>query len=145
MREQSVEFEAVLQNLEPITQFIKAFMEGSALPEEQIYHFEVSADEHVSNLIEHAFKNRSHPLIGITCREDADKTQVIISDDSAGFDPRNYSVPDLENQPIYEIPPGGFGNYFICKLMDDVEYIHHPYVKNELILTMLKRSTNHKE
>lgn len=145
MREQYREFEADLQNLERISQFIKVFMEASALPEEQIYHFEVSADEHVSNLIEHAFKNRSNPLIGITCREDADKAQVIICDDSAGFDPRNYSVPDLETQPIYEIPPGGFGNYFICKLMDDVEYIHHPYVKNELILTMFKHSVNHKK
>ena len=117
-------------------------MGTSELSEEQIYHFEVSTDEHVSNLIEHAFKDRAEPVIAITCRDDDDKAQVIICDDTAGFDPRNYSVPDLENQPIYEIPPGGFGNYFICKLIDDVEYIQRPFVKNELILTIFKRSTN---
>ncbi|MDY0091755.1 MAG: ATP-binding protein [Candidatus Vecturithrix sp.] len=145
MREEHAQFEAVLANLERIAKFITEFMETSGLSEEQVYHFEISTDEHVSNLIEHAFKNRSNPLIDITCREDADKAQVIICDDSAGFDPRNYTVPDLENQPIYEIPPGGFGNYFICKLMDEVEYIHHPYVKNKLILTMLKHAMNHGE
>ncbi len=31
----------------------------------------------------------------------------------------DYTVPDLENQPIYEIPPGD-SEVFICKLMDEV-------------------------
>jgi anti-sigma regulatory factor (Ser/Thr protein kinase) len=66
---------------------------------------------------------------------------VIIADKSEGFDPRQHSIPDFDGKTIYEIPPGGLGNYFICKLMDDVEYIHRPYVENELILTMLKATT----
>ncbi len=81
MREEHAQFEAVLANLERIAKFITQFMETSGLSEEQVYHFEISTDEHVSNLIEHAFKNRSNPLIDITCREDADKAQVIICDD----------------------------------------------------------------
>lgn len=145
MREQLTQFDATLENLEAISNFLTTFMRDSELQEDQIYHFEISTDEHVSNLIEHAFKDRSNPVITIICRDNDDKVQVIICDDSAGFDPRNYSIPDLVNQPIYEIPPGGFGNYFICKLIDDVEYIQRPFEKNELILTMLKQSANKQE
>ena len=59
---------------------------------------------------------------------------------ASGFDPRHYSIPDMEGEAIYELPPGGFGNYFICELMDEVDYIHQPYVKNELILTVYKNT-----
>ncbi len=146
MREQQSQFTATLDNLEPIGAFISKFMKSSSLLEEQIYNFEVSVDEHISNLIEHGFKNDSGHKITIICRDDDSKAQVIIADASAGFDPRNYSIPNVEEKAIYEVPPGGFGNYFICELMDEVEYVHKPHVRNELILTMYKATKeNHSE
>lgn len=138
MREQTSRFQVTLENLGPIGVFISHFMQEAHLSDEQIHNFELSVDEHFSNLVEHAFRSRPEEEIIITCREDPIKAQVIIMDSSAGFDPRNYSIPDVEGKPIYELPPGGFGNYFICELMDKVDYIHQPYVKNELILTVYK-------
>ena len=138
MQEQTSRFEARLENLEPVGRFIAHFMQAAHLCDEQIYNFEVSVDEHFSNLVEHAFHGNSKEAITITCREDHAKVQVIITDASAGFDPRHYSVPDVGERTIYELPPGGFGNYFICELMDEVDYIHRPYVKNELILTVYR-------
>lgn len=140
MREQQAQFEAILENLEPIGTFISGFMIAADLREDYINDFEVAADEHISNLIEHAFCEAPGHFITIICRDDESKTQVMILDKSQGFDPRQYSLPDLEEMPIYEIPPGGFGNYFICKLMDDIEYIHRPYEKNTLILTKSKQT-----
>lgn len=137
MREQAIQYEAKLENCAKIRNFVIAFMHDAQLSPEQIDNFQVAVDEHVVNLIEHAF-DTSPAYIDIFCREDDLKAQVIIADASAGFDPRNYSVPDIEGKPIYEIAPGGFGNYFICELMDEVEYIHRPYEKNELVLTMYK-------
>jgi anti-sigma regulatory factor (Ser/Thr protein kinase) len=128
MKEQTSRFEVNLANLEQIRMFISKFMQEACLCDEQIHNFEVSADEHFSN------------LISITCREDHVKAQVTIADTSAGFDPRHYSIPDVEKEAVYELPPGGFGNYFICELMDEVDYIHQPYVKNELILTVYKKN-----
>ena len=139
MKEQQSEFEATLENLEPIGHFIAEFMKKIALPQDHVYNFEISADEHVSNLIEHAFKKAPGQMITVTCRDDETKTQVIITDRSAGFDPRQYSVPDIDEKAIYKLSSGGFGNYFICELMDEVEYVHHPYVRNELILTLYKK------
>ncbi len=139
MKEQRAQFETSLDSLEPIGAFISRFMsEEAALSAEKTNNFEVSVDEHVSNLIEHAFPNDPNHLIDIICRHDETLAQVVIADDSAGFDPRHYTIPNVEGTAIYELPPGGFGNYFICKLMDKVEYVHQPHVRNELILTVFK-------
>jgi anti-sigma regulatory factor (Ser/Thr protein kinase) len=140
MREQTSRFQAKSENLASIGMFISHFMKEAHLSDEQIYNFELSVDEHFSNLVEHAFCGHSEEEITITCREDPVKAQVIIADSSGGFDPRNYSIPAVEGKPIYELPPGGFGNYFICELMDEVDYVHQPYVKNQLILTVYKKS-----
>ncbi len=137
MNEQRATFEAVLDNLEAIGRFIATYMrEEAKLPDDLIYNFEVSADEHVANLIEHAFQQHPNHFITIICRHDDLKAQVSIIDDSAGFDPRGYKIPHVDESAIYELPPGGFGNYFICELMDNVEYLHQPGVRNELILTI---------
>ena len=138
MKEQTSRFQVNLENLERIGAFISAFMKDSHLSDEQIHDFEISVDEHFSNLVEHAFRGNTEEEVTITCREDEEKAQVIIADTSEGFDPRHYCIPDVEGTPIYELPPGGFGNYFICELMDEVNYIHRPHVNNELILTLYK-------
>ncbi len=123
-----------------MSKFVSTFMQQARLADEQVHNFEVSVDEHVSNLVEHAFQGDVRQTVTITCREEADKAQVIIADASAGFDPRTHNnIPDVGKQPISQIPTGGFGNYFICQLMDKVDYIHRPYVNNELILTVYKQ------
>lgn len=138
MKEQQRQFDANLESLEPIGGFISECMEESGLSEDQIYNFQVSADEHVTNLVEHAFPDSSGQMLTVICRDDDTQAQVCIADSSAGFDPRQYTVPDIEGVPIYEMAPGGFGNYFICELMDKVDYIQNPHVRNELILTVYK-------
>ncbi len=145
MMEQQAQFTATLNNIESIAAFISECMKNAVLSEEQCHNFEVAVDEHISNLIEHAFAENPGQSVTIICRDNDLKAQVVIIDASAGFDPRKYSVPNVERKAIYQLPPGGFGNYFICELMDDVEYIHKPYTGNELILTVYKKKKNHSE
>ncbi len=139
MKEQEAQFDVSLDSLEAIGVFIADFMEASGISKDLSYDFQVSADEHFSNLYEHAFEKRSGHRVTIICRDGETKTEVVLVDDSKGFDPRRFSVPAVEGATIYELPPGGFGNYFICELMDDVEYLHKPFVGNELILTKYKK------
>jgi anti-sigma regulatory factor (Ser/Thr protein kinase) len=138
MKEQTSQFQAKLDHLERVGAFISHFMREAHLADDQIYNFGVAVDEHFTNLVEHAFPGNPDAEITITCRDDGTKAQVLIIDDSAGFDPRQHQKPNVEAQAIYELPPGGFGNYFICQLMDEVDYIHQPHIKNVLILTMYK-------
>lgn len=139
MRNEVAYFEADVKNVEHLREFVQQFMERARLSHEQIYNFQIAVDEHFINLVEHAFQGNSRQKVSISCLEDDKKTQVTIVDSSKGFDPRTFSIPDVEGTPLDEISPGGFGNYFIYELIDDVEYIHRPHLKNELILTMYKR------
>ncbi len=139
--ERHAQFTVALNNLGAIGAFIAECMRNASLSDEHINNFEVSVDEHISNLIEHAFPDENDRTVQITCRDDEEKAQVVITDASEGFDPRNYTIPDVEDRAIYELPPGGFGNYFICELMDDVQYSQNPHVENRLTLTIYKTSS----
>ena len=136
MREASAQFEAILGNCEAVGRFVSEFTQQADLSDEQRYNVQIAVDEHFVNLVEHAFHKQSENMITVTCRQDNLQVQVKISDASAGFDPRNFVIPDVETTPVADLKPGGFGNYFISELMDKVEYIHQPYQKNTLILTM---------
>jgi anti-anti-sigma factor len=143
MREETAQFATKLDKVEQVRIFVQQFMANAHLTDEQIYNFQIAVDEHFVNLVEHAFDGNSTHYITIACQEDDQKAQIIIRDSSKGFDPRNYSIPNIAETPIAEVSPGGFGNYFISELIDEVEYIHRPYDNNELILTMYTQGTQY--
>ncbi len=136
MREVSAKFDAVLTNCEAVGQFVSQFTQEAGLSDDQRYNVQIAVDEHFVNLVEHAFAGQSDNIVTILCGQDRHQVQIKISDSSAGFDPRRFAIPDVEKTPIADLKPGGFGNYFISELMDKVEYIHQPYQKNTLILTV---------
>ena len=63
MREELSEFEATLDNLESMGRFVSEFMKAAHLSDDHINNFEVSVDEHVSNLIEHRLSKPSWPYV----------------------------------------------------------------------------------
>ena len=136
MKEVSAQFGATLSNCEAVGRFVDEFAQQVCLSDEQRYNVQIAVDEHFVNLVEHAFHEQPGNVITVTCRQDRQQVEVRISDASAGFDPRNFVIPDVEKTPVAELKPGGFGNYFISELMDKVEYIHRPYRENTLILTL---------
>jgi anti-sigma regulatory factor (Ser/Thr protein kinase) len=136
MKEMSAQFEATLASCEAIAAFVRQCTQDARLSDEQRHNLQIAVDEHFANLIEHAFQDQPESLITLTYQENSQQVQMKISDASAGFDPRNFVVPDVEGTPVNDLKPGGFGNYFISELMDNVEYIHQPYTENTLILTV---------
>ncbi len=136
MREVSAKFDAALANCEAVERFVSQFTQEAGLSDDQRYNVQIAVDEHFVNLVEHAFAGESDKSITILCGQDSHHVQIKISDSSAGFDPRRFTIPDVEKTQIADLKPGGFGNYFISELMDKVEYIHQPYQKNTLILTV---------
>lgn len=136
MKEISAQFEARLANCEAIAAFVRQCTQHADLSDEQRHNLQIAVDEHFANLVEHAFQDQPDNMITITYQENSQHVQMRISDASAGFDPRNFVIPDVEGTPVTDLKPGGFGNYFISELMDDVEYIHQPYTENTLILTV---------
>jgi anti-anti-sigma factor len=136
MREESAHFDATIDNCEKIGAFVQQCMRDAQLSHEQFYNLQLAIEEHIVNLIEHGFQKRPGEVVTVVCQHNHQHAQVKIIDASAGFDPRNFSIPDVGGIPVSELAPGGFGNYFICELMDEVEYVHRPYSGNTLILTL---------
>ncbi len=60
-------------------------------------------------------------VIDLICEPGADELAITIIDDSSAFDPLLRPDPD-PNMPITEREPGGWGIFFIKKLMDSVTY-----------------------
>lgn len=136
--EATAQFPARLDSCEAIEQFVERVTQQAGLSEEQRHNVQLAVDEHFANLVEHAFADQPDSLITFACHHDDRQVQILISDPSVGFDPRNFVIPDVENTPIEELKPGGFGNYFISELMDEVEYIQRPDDDNTLILTVYR-------
>ena len=88
----------------------------------------LAVDEACANIIRHAYKGRKDGEIVISCREQEDGIQFLISDMGEPTDTSCWPKRSLE-----EVRPGGLGLPLICAVMDQVEY-RKGERGNELIL-----------
>lgn len=100
-------------------------------------HCELAVDEAITNIIEHAYgANGADKSIDIIVREDQRGFSITIVDEGPPFDPLRNSDPDpmtvLDDRPE---GGGGWGIFFIKKVMDGVDY---EYTANRNHLRMLK-------
>jgi anti-anti-sigma factor len=107
--------------------------EAAGLDERAVYHCQMAVDEALTNIIEHgyAFQGDEHQ-IEVVCTTDAAKFIITLTDDSPAFNPLEHEAPDPE-EPLDSREPGGWGIYFIRRLMDDVSYTRMGH-KNQLLL-----------
>lgn len=107
--------------------------EAAGLDERAVYHCQMAVDEALTNIIEHgyAFQGDAHQ-IEVVCATDAATFTITLTDDSPAFNPLNHQAPDPD-APLDSREPGGWGIYFIRRLMDDVNY-QRVGNKNQLLL-----------
>lgn len=108
--------------------------EHAGLDERAVYHCQMAVDEALTNIIEHGYAFQGDDRqIEVVCTTDPGRFLMTISDDSPAFNPLEHEAPDPE-APLDTREPGGWGIYFICRLMDDVTY-RHADGRNHLTLT----------
>ncbi len=115
---------ARLDNVRQACDFVVEAAESAGLDERAIYHCQMAVDESLTNIIEHGyqFKGDDHQIeIACTTRDRA--FEIVIIDDSPAFNPLEHQAPD-PTSPLDSREPGGWGIYFIRRLMDDVRYRH---------------------
>lgn len=100
-----------------------------------VNQIELAVDEAVTNIIEHAYGNgEANKGIDIVVAADGTQLKVTIVDEGPQFDPLKMTDPDpttsLEDRKI-----GGWGVFFIKKVMDSVDY---QYAANRNHLIMIK-------
>ena len=79
--------------------------------------------------------------IDISIQMDNNKIEITITDRGKGFDLAKLEDPDLEKY-TKEARHGGLGIYLMKTLMDEVNYIFNPGVKNQVQLTKYLRSAS---
>lgn len=112
--------------------------EQAGLNMRDVNHCELAVDEAVTNIIEHGYgANGSDKVVDIVVKADNNQFVITIIDDGPPFNPLETHEPDplaaLEERPDYG---GGWGVFFIKKLMDEVGY-RYSTQRNHLI--MVKR------
>jgi anti-sigma regulatory factor (Ser/Thr protein kinase) len=116
--------------LNHIRNFIVGISSEERINDEKIAQIEMSLDEALANVIEHAYAYDAFQEIHISLTLYPDKLIVVIRDHGRSFDSKNLPLPDLKKH-IEERRVGGLGRYLIKTLMDEVEYQSDSYT-NEL-------------
>lgn len=113
---------ARLEEVRRACDFVVEAAEQAGLDERAIYHCQMAVDEALTNIIEHGFAFQDEGnIIELTCQAAPDQFTITIEDNSPAFNPLTHTAPD-PTEPLDSREPGGWGIYFIRKLMDDVRY-----------------------
>lgn len=134
VEERRLRIPGLLERVRVACDFVVDAAERAGLDERAVYHCQMAVDEACTNIIEHGYgKSDDKNAIDIVCLQNDTAFKITIMDDSPAFNPLVQTDPDpkanLDKRSI-----GGWGIYFIKKLMDDVHY-HHEGKRNHLHLT----------
>lgn len=113
---------ARLDEIRHACDFVVEAAEEAGLDERAVYHCQMAVDEALTNVIEHGYAFAGEDSeIEIVCQTAPDRFTITIMDDSPAFNPLEHAAPDPD-APLDTREPGGWGIYFIRRLMDEVEY-----------------------
>ncbi len=134
--ERRFQFSAVTENVPGACDFVVDAARAAGLDDRAAHHCRLAVDEACTNVIEHGFAQASSDhIIEVVCHYDDSQFVITINDDAPYFDPT--TLPDPKPlRDIDQLEPGGWGIYFIKKLMDGVQY-ERAYDHNILTITKL--------
>lgn len=120
--ERHLSFKARLDNVPAAADFVVQAAEAAGLDERSVYHCQLAVDEACTNIIQHGFDDPTRGQISLKTAIEHGKSFVItIADNGPAFNPLTYKDPD-PTRPLEEREGGGWGIYFIKKLMDVIDY-----------------------
>ena len=132
----SVQFAAKFEYLDEIREFVGDIARKEGFSDKDVYNIQLATDEAASNIIEHAYENRSDGVLELSCGVQGDVITIILIDHGESFDPSAVPLPDLKAD-LSDRKIGGLGIFLMRKLMDEVHY--EPRADKSNILTMTKR------
>lgn len=127
-----------LEQVPNVCNWVVQVAEETGLDTQAVNHLELAVDEAITNIIEHGYgPDAGKKSIELIIREDGGDFKVTIVDEGPPFNPLGATDPNplagLDDRPDYG---GGWGLFFIKKVMDAVNY---EYTSNRNRLTMVKR------
>lgn len=126
---------ARLDEVRDACDFVVACAQDTSLDERAVYHCQMAVDEALTNIIEHGFGYEgADSTIEVRCELEADRFVITLIDESPAFNPLEHQAPDPD-EPLDSREPGGWGIYFIRRLMNDVSYER---ANGQNLLTLVK-------
>lgn len=111
-----------LRELQRVRQFVRTVAKmlfKKAISETSVEQFELAVNEVVTNIIRHAFSDKSEHLIELVAGKSIDELQISLVYGGEKFDPQNVPPPSFDGSR-----DGGFGLFIISNCVDRVIYSH---------------------
>jgi anti-sigma regulatory factor (Ser/Thr protein kinase) len=112
---------ASLAELTHLAEIWQQLAKEHALPSKARWSVQLAAEEVVTNIIVHGYKQQPAQTIDVEIDLCADCLTVVIVDTAPAFDPLKTPPPRLD-ESLQERMPGGLGIHLMHKLMDRVTY-----------------------
>ncbi|HEY8292738.1 MAG TPA: ATP-binding protein [Thermomicrobiales bacterium] len=96
--------------------FCVDFLESEAF-EEQVYQVQLAVSELATNIITHAYRDRSPGTVELRAQGISSTVTLDFYDDGAAYPMKTPTLPDLE-----QLAEGGYGSYIIEQCVDHVAY-----------------------
>lgn len=119
--------------LNHVRNFIVGITREEQVDEAKISQIEMSLDEALANVVEHAYIFDAHQDIQVRVDLYPDRLEIVIRDHGRSFDSDHTPLPNIKEH-IEQRRVGGLGRYLMKTLMDEVEYQSDSFT-NELRMT----------
>lgn len=135
MDKQAIRIRALIEDIVTACDFVTMAALEAGLDEQNAHHCRLAVDEVCTNIIEHGYDTeKSGGMIDIVCRHQTMHFFIEIFDDGIPFNPLLRADPD-PGLSLDERPLGGWGIFFVKKMMDEV---HYDRVQERNHLVMIK-------
>ena len=104
-----------------VENFVKELMGRHTINEDLYPNILISLTEAVNNAMIHGNRMDTRKEIIITCQENGDRIQFLISDEGSGFDPKDLPDPTCEERITQE---GGRGVFLMKQLADEIHFLN---------------------
>jgi serine/threonine-protein kinase RsbW len=132
-------FPASLDKLYEMLNFVRTNAITAGFEESQAHKIELAAEEALVNIIHYGYPEDSGK-IEIDCSITTEgQLQIIIKDHGIAYNPLANGMSHNQNVPAESRKIGGYGIFFIVKIMDEVTYVREGDFN---ILTLIKKKEN---
>lgn len=132
--ESVLKMKAVLPNVPRAIDFVRHLALEAGFGEQALYEIQVAVDEACANIVQHAYVDKEHGDMELTCRQDDRMFVIHVRDWGESFAPEEIADPDV-HAPLEKRTLGGLGLFLIRQFMDKVHFAFDPEHGNELIMT----------
>jgi serine/threonine-protein kinase RsbW len=128
-------YPAKFEILDEVREHVGMLAREHGFSERAVYSVQLAADEAASNIIEHAYAERTKESFLLRCDYSNERLIMTFLDGGVPFDFSKVKAPDL-TADLSKRKIGGLGIFLMHKLMDEVDY---KVTNSGNFLTLVKR------